>query len=358
MTQQGRPQPLEKIAQNDQLEQSDHAVLDFTVGVPDNTTARTLADDAAIIATEIQRVVVTSSRTIQLSILGLLSEGHILLEDVPGVGKTLLGKTIAGAIDCEFKRIQFTPDLLPTDITGTTVFDMKSSTFNFVPGPIFANIVLADEINRTGPRTQSALLEAMAEHQVSIEGDVMKLPSPFMVIATQNLSESHGTFPLPDSQKDRFMISMGMGMPTAEQEVEILSRSQHGMPEAQPVISSERIVEMRETIKNVEVDDKIRQYIVKLAGQTRSNSAVRQGLSPRGAAALQRAAQAWCAMEGRSFVEIHIEFGANSEGPVRTRADRARGRRRLGPRRAVVIVAGTMFVRDRIVASLSVVVEV
>ncbi|MDG0865886.1 AAA family ATPase [Candidatus Lucifugimonas marina] len=282
---------------------SGNAVLDFTVGMPDDTMTRALADDAATIGTEVQRVVVTSPQTIQLSILGLLAEGHILLEDVPGVGKTLLGKTLSNSIDSDFKRIQFTPDLLPTDITGTTVFDMKSSTFNFVPGPIFSNIVLADEINRTGPRTQAALLEAMAEHQVSIEGDVMKLPSPFMVIATQNLSESHGTFPLPDSQKDRFMVSMGMGLPSPEQEVEILSRSQHGMPEASPVISSERIVEMREMVKRIEVDDKIRQYIVKLAGQTRSNSAVRHGLSPRGGAALQRAAQAWAAMDGRSYVE-------------------------------------------------------
>ena len=296
-TQQGRPQPLDTIAP------SDHTVLDFTVGVPDNTMARNLTDDAATIATEIQRVVVTSSQTVQLAILGLLAEGHILLEDVPGVGKTLLGKTLAGSIDCDFKRIQFTPDLLPTDMPGTTVFDMKSSTFNFIPGPIFSNIVLADEINRTGPRTQSALLEAMAEHQVSIEGEVMKLPSPFMVIATQNLSENHGTFPLPDSQKDRFMISMGMGLPSPEQEVEILVRSQHGMPESKAVISDERIVEMREMVKRIEVDSKIRQYIVKLAGQTRSNPAVRQGLSPRGGAALQRAAQAWAAMDGRSYVE-------------------------------------------------------
>ncbi len=196
VTQQGRPQPL------DTIDSTDHSVLDFTVGAPDNTVAQSLVDDAATIATEIQRVVVTSPQTIQLSILGLLAEGHTLLEDVPGVGKTLLGKTLAGSIDCDFKRIQFTPDLLPTDITGTTVFDMKSSTFNFIQGPIFSNIVLADEINRTGPRTQSALLEAMAEHQVSIEGEVMKLPLPFMVIATQNMSESHGTFPLPDSQKD------------------------------------------------------------------------------------------------------------------------------------------------------------
>ena len=278
-------------------------MLDFTIGTSDNTIARALAHDAKTIATEIQRVVVAAPQTIQLSILGLLAEGHILLEDVPGVGKTLLGKTLSGAIACDFKRIQFTPDLLPTDITGTTVFDMKNSTFNFVQGPIFSNIVLADEINRTGPRTQAALLEAMAEHQVSIEGDVIKLPSPFMVIATQNLSESHGTFPLPDSQKDRFMISMGMGLPSPEQEVEILTRSQYGMPEAAPVISAERIVEMRETVKRVEVDAKIRQYIVKLAGQTRSNSAVRNGLSPRGGAALQRAAQAWAAMDGRAFVE-------------------------------------------------------
>lgn len=282
---------------------SDHVILDFTVGNPDHQAAQQFAKDAETISSAVQRVVVTSPKTIQLSILGLLAEGHILLEDVPGVGKTLLGKTLAGVIDCDFKRIQFTPDLLPTDITGTTVFDMNSSTFKFVQGPIFSNIVLADEINRTGPRTQSALLEAMAEHQVSIEGDVMKLPSPFMVIATQNLSESHGTFPLPDSQKDRFMISMGMGQPNVEQEVEILVRSQHGMPEAEPVITAERIVEMREFVKQVEVDLKIRQYIVQLAGQTRANSSVRHGLSPRGGAALQRAAQAWAAMDGRSHVE-------------------------------------------------------
>ena len=271
--------------------------------MPDNQHTRQFAEDTTTIAREVQRVVVTSPKTIQLSILGLLAEGHILLEDVPGVGKTLLGKTLAGAIACDFKRIQFTPDLLPTDITGTTVFDMQASTFKFVPGPIFSNIVLADEINRTGPRTQSALLEAMAEHQVSIEGEVKKLPSPFMVIATQNLSESHGTFPLPDSQKDRFMISMGMGLPDTEQEVEILSRSQHGMPEAEPVISAERVVEMRETVKRIEVDSKIRQFIVKLAGHTRSNPAVRHGLSPRGGAALQRAAQAWAAINSRSYVE-------------------------------------------------------
>ena len=282
---------------------SSHAVLEFTSGEPTGPAAQQFADDAQTIASEVQRVVVTSQQTVQLAILGLFAEGHILLEDNPGVGKTLLGKTMAGAIACDFKRIQFTPDLLPTDITGTTVFDMKSSTFKFVSGPIFSNIVLADEINRTGPRTQSALLEAMAEHQVSIEGDVMKLPSPFMVIATQNLSESHGTFPLPDSQKDRFMISMGMGMPDAEQEIEILTRSQHGMPEAEPVIAGERIVEMRETVKRVEVDIKIRQYIVKLANHTRANSTVRQGLSPRGGAALQRASQAWAAMDGRNHVE-------------------------------------------------------
>ncbi|MDA1280883.1 MAG: AAA family ATPase [Chloroflexi bacterium] len=282
---------------------SDTTVLDFTIGVPNARVARQFADDAETIAGEIHRVVVTSQKTVQLAVLGLLAEGHILLEDVPGVGKTLLAKSLSGAIACDFKRIQFTPDLLPTDITGTTVFDMKSSSFNFVEGPIFSNIVLADEINRTGPRTQAALLEAMAEHQVSIEGNVVKLPSPFMVIATQNLSESHGTFPLPDSQKDRFMISVGMGLPSAEQEVEILSRSQHGMPDAAPVISGQRIVEMRELVKGVEVDLKIRQYIVKLAGHTRANTAVHHGLSPRGGAALQRAAQAWAALNGRAYLE-------------------------------------------------------
>lgn len=247
-------------------------------------------------------IVVTSNRTIRLAVLGLMAEGHVLLEDVPGVGKTLLAKTLAQSIDCSFKRIQFTPDLLPSDVTGTSVYDMRSLTFDFLPGPIFASIVLADEINRTGPRTQAALLEAMAERQVSVEGNVRPLPTPFMVIATQNTSESHGTFPLPDSQLDRFLISMRMGLPSREDEVEILGRSQMGLPSAKPVITGSRVCEMQSVVRRIEVATPVKQYIVDVVAATRTAIGVAQGVSPRGGAALQRAAQAWAAIEGRSYV--------------------------------------------------------
>lgn len=260
------------------------------------------ARDIEKLAANVSRVVVASDATVRLALVGLFSEGHVLLEDLPGVGKTLIAKTIAQSVDCDFKRVQFTPDLLPTDITGTSVFDMQAARFEFVPGPIFSNVVLADEINRTGPRTQSALLEAMAECQVSVDGAVKLLPRPFMVIATQNLSESHGTFPLPDSQKDRFLVSMGIGLPTPEQEAEILVRSQHGMPSAVPVLSAERVVEMQSQVRRVDVALPVRQYIVNVVNATRNAPGVEYGVSPRGAAALQRAAQCRAAFEGRSFV--------------------------------------------------------
>ncbi|MBI4219967.1 MAG: MoxR family ATPase [Chloroflexi bacterium] len=247
-------------------------------------------------------VVVTQGRVVRLAVLGLLAGGHVLVEDVPGVGKTLLAKTLAQSIDCTFKRIQFTPDLLPSDVTGTSVYDMRSMTFDFLPGPIFASIVLADEINRTGPRTQAALLEAMAERQVSIEGAVRNLPSPFMVIATQNLAESHGTFPLPDSQLDRFLVSMRMGLPARDAEVEILGRSQMGMPSARPVVTGARVCEMQATVRRIEVALPLKQYIVDLVAATRVAPGVAHGVSPRGGAALQRAAQTWAAMDGRSYV--------------------------------------------------------
>ncbi|MEX0763044.1 MAG: MoxR family ATPase [Dehalococcoidia bacterium] len=264
-------------------------------------TAR-FSDDVDRLAASIADVVVTAESKVRLALAGLFSEGHILLEDLPGVGKTLMGKTIAQSIACDFKRIQFTPDLLPSDVTGTTIFDVQASRFEFVPGPVFSNVVLADELNRTGPRTQSALLEAMAEFQVSVDGEARPLPRPFFVIATQNLSESHGTFPLPDSQKDRFLISTGMGMPTADQEMKILERSQHGMPHAVPVITAARVVEMQDTVKSVEITRLVRQYIVNIARATRAHPVVRYGLSPRGGAALQRAAQCWAAFEGRPYV--------------------------------------------------------
>jgi MoxR-like ATPase len=265
---------------------------------PSSSSPGISADELQQFATDVKRltdnistVVVTGGLTVQLVLMGLFSEGHILLEDLPGVGKTLLAKTLARSIDCDFKRIQFTPDLMPSDITGTSVVDLQSARFDFIEGPIFANIVLADEINRTGPRTQSALLEAMAERQVSVEGEVRPLPSPFMVIATQNLQESHGTFPLPDSQLDRFMVSMNMGLPSRDDEAEILRRSQHGMPEPQVLVTEERVREMQSVTSRVDVAMPVRQYIVDVIASTRTAESVDYGVSPRGGAALQRAAQ-------------------------------------------------------------------
>ena len=260
------------------------------------------ADDVQRLSENISRVVVAGGDTVKLALLGLFSEGHILLEDLPGVGKTLLAKSIATSIDCEFKRIQFTPDLMPSDITGTTLVDMQAARFDFIPGPIFANIVLADEINRTGPRTQAALLEAMAERQVSVEGDVRPLPAPFLVIATQNIAESHGTFPLPDSQLDRFLIAMNMGMPSRDDETEILLRSQRGMPTAETIISGERVRNMQRTTSMVGVALPLRQYIVDIVAATRTAEGVDYGVSPRGGAALQRASQTWAAMSKRDYV--------------------------------------------------------
>ncbi len=261
------------------------------------------AVDVETLAANIAHVVVATDKTVKLTLLGLFAKGHVLLEDLPGVGKTLLAKTIAQSVRCDFKRIQFTPDLLPSDITGTSVFDMKETRFDFLPGPIFANIVLADEINRTGPRTQSALLEAMAEYQVTVEGEARPLPSPFLVIATQNMAETHGAFPLPESQLDRFLVSLGMGMPSPQAEAEILARSQSGIPDAQEVLTGERVVDMQGVVAGIEVSVPIRQYIVNVVRATRIADGVQFGVSPRGGAALQRAAQCWAAFDGRTFVE-------------------------------------------------------
>ncbi len=271
-------------------------------GPPAEASVKTLAVDAEKLLNMVSSVVVAPERTLRIALLGLFAQGHVLLEDLPGVGKTLIGKTVSQSIACDFKRIQFTPDLLPSDITGTTVFDMRASQFNFVPGPIFANVILADEINRAGPRTQSSLLEAMAEFQVSVDGEIKPLPQPFLVIATQNFAESHGTFPLPDSQKDRFLVSIGIGLPTPEDEVEILQRSLHGMPEASPVISATRVREMQSTVMSIDVSTQVREYIVNIARATRQHPSVHTGLSPRGSAALQRASQCWAAFDGRNFV--------------------------------------------------------
>jgi len=277
----------------------DHAA---PVRPPDEASMARFALDAETLSANITSVVVAPDRTVRLALTALFSEGHLLLEDLPGVGKTLLAKTLARSIDGVFKRIQFTPDLLPSDITGTTIFEMHSSHFRFAEGPIFASIVLADEINRTGPRTQSALLEAMAERHVTVDGEERALPRPFMVIATQNLSESYGTFPLPDSQKDRFLISMGIGLPSPEQEVEILLRSQTDQQAVSPVMTTQRVSEMQDLARRVEVSRPVREYIVNVLGETRRHPDISYGVSPRGGAALQRAAQCHALMNARPFV--------------------------------------------------------
>lgn len=245
--------------------------------------------------------VVVSEESVRYMLLGLAAQGHILLEDSPGVGKTMMAKALAYSIQGRFSRIQCTPDLLPTDITGTSIFNMQQNQFEFKPGPVFSNVLIADEINRTGPRTQSALLEAMAEFQISADGSPYLLPRPFMVIATQNTTESHGVFPLPDSQLDRFLIRMSLGLPSALEEVEILSRAEHGLSKISPVVSTEDIISMQEVVRGVSVSLPMKEYLVNLARATREHSLITRGTSPRGTVLLQHAVQGWAAFEGRSY---------------------------------------------------------
>lgn len=247
-------------------------------------------------------VVVAPEHTVRLALLGLFAQGHVLVEDRPGVGKTLLAKSIAESIDGTFTRVQFTPDLLPSDITGASVYNASNGTFEFIPGPVFANVMLADELNRTNPRTQSALLEAMAEFQVTADGHTRRLPEPFMVIATQNTLDSSGTFPLPDTELDRFLVRISIGQPSEEAELEIMARAEHGDPKVTPVLHADDVVAMQSTVRSVELATPLREYIVKIVGGLRAHPSVRGGMSPRGTVQLLRAAQAWAAAQGRSFV--------------------------------------------------------
>ena len=269
---------------------------------------RTDVSSVQKLATEIresvQRVIVGKSETIDLAVLALLCRGHVLLEDVPGTGKTTLAKAIAASLDCQFGRIQFTPDLVPADVLGVNFYNMSKSEFEFRPGPIFSQILLADEINRATPRTQSALLEAMQERQASIDGVTTALPEPFIVMATLNPVEMEGTFPLPEAQLDRFMVRASLGYPERDEESSMLDRFKAGeIPEAiQPTATADDVLAAREVVDGVRVDDTVRDYLLDIIDKTRSSASLRLGASPRASLALQHAAQGRAAMNGRDYV--------------------------------------------------------
>lgn len=252
----------------------------------------------------VQQVIVGKGEAIDLAIITLLCRGHILAEDVPGIGKTTLSKTLAQSLGVTFKRIQFTPDLMPTDVTGVNFFNQKSGDFEFHPGPIFSQILLADEINRATPRTQSALLEAMQERQSTIDGVTMQLPRPFIVVATQNPIEMEGTFPLPEAQLDRFMTRIKLGYPTEEEESAILLRfeSDTTLPDVEPVTNEKELEQMQHIVTTVRVDDTLRSYVVSIIRATREHNGLMLGASPRAGLALYKTSQALAALDGRNFV--------------------------------------------------------
>lgn len=252
----------------------------------------------------LEKVIIGKKEIIDLVIISLLSQGHLLIDDVPGVGKTMLAKSLAKSLGCTFNRIQFTPDMLPSDVTGVSIFNQNSRDFEFRPGPIISQIVLADEINRATPKTQSALLEAMEERQVTVDGITHIIPNPFMVLATQNPIEYEGTFPLPEAQLDRFIMRIRIGYPTYANEIEILELQQikHPIETIDSVVTSEEIIEVQDSIKHIFVSDAVKRYIVELTRATRDHNDVYLGASPRGSLSLYRVSQAKAATLGRDFV--------------------------------------------------------
>lgn len=252
---------------------------------------------------ELNQVVRTTGDAVRLALVAILAEGHLLIEDVPGVGKTTLAQAVARVLECRFKRIQFTSDLLPGDVVGVSVYSQSRECFEFTPGPVFTNVLLADEINRTTPKTQSALLEAMNERQVTVDNQTYPLPQPFWVIATQNPAEHHGTYPLPESQLDRFLLRTRMGYPSVEDERAIL-RGQAGVPrltQMQPVLRLPELLDLQRQTREVRVADAVVDYELALVEATRHHAALELGVSPRGMLMLHRAAQAWALLEGRTF---------------------------------------------------------
>lgn len=253
----------------------------------------------------VEKVIVGKRPQLVLSLASWFSEGHILLEDVPGVAKTMLARALAKSVGCSFKRVQCTPDLLPTDVTGASIFNQKTTEFEFRAGPIFSQVVLADEINRATPRTQAALLEAMGERSVSVDGVTHHLTPPFLVVATQNPVDHEGTFPLPEAQLDRFLMRFSLGYPTMEQELQMLDRLQHSHPvdSISPVVSAEDLLGCQHEVREVYVDSKVREYITQIVHASRDNEDLSLGASPRASIALFRAGQAMAAIRGRNFVQ-------------------------------------------------------
>lgn len=264
-----------------------------------------VTDIAKRVINNVENVIVGKRPQLILSMVSWFSEGHILLEDVPGVAKTILARALACSVGCEFKRIQCTPDLLPTDITGASIFHPKTTEFEFRPGPIFSQLVLADEINRATPRTQAALLEAMAERSVTIDGVTHPLKPPFLVLATQNPIDHEGTFPLPEAQLDRFLMRFSLGYPKMDEELKMLELLQHRHPleDLQPVITVDELLACQAAIRDIHVDEKVRQYLLQIVHETREHEDLALGASPRASIALFRTGQAMAAVRGRTFVQ-------------------------------------------------------
>jgi len=261
------------------------------------TVAETITDN-------VEQVIVGKRETVQLTVVALLCQGHLLIEDVPGTGKTMLAKAVSKSLGCKFRRIQFTPDMLPSDVTGVSVFNQKTSEFEFRPGPVMAQIVLTDEINRATPKTQSALLEAMEERQITVDGVTYPMDQPFLILATQNPIEYEGTFPLPEAQLDRFMMRISMGYPSTADEVTMLDRQQHAHPvtKISQVVSAEELIQAQGQIKGIYIDDLVKEYIVRLVKATRKHPDVYLGASPRGSIALYKTGQARAAILDRDYV--------------------------------------------------------
>ena len=256
------------------------------------------------VITNVEKVIIGKRAPLELAVIGLLCQGHLLIEDVPGVGKTMLARSLARSLGCSFNRLQFTPDMLPSDVTGVSIFNQVTNQFEFRPGPIMAQVVLADEINRATPKTQAALLEAMEERQATVDGVTHILPRPFMVLATQNPIEYEGTFPLPEAQLDRFFLRLRLGYPSKQDEIRVLERQQfqHPIEELKEVVSVDELFAAQEVVKAVHVAQAVKDYIVELSHQTRHHPDVYLGASPRGSLALFRAGQARAALHGRDYV--------------------------------------------------------